>query len=354
MRQLGEFCSERFLEQQFGWESVWALRLEGISRMARIRTVKPGLWKHEDLSALPLETHVLAAALLNYADDEGYFNAHPKLIIAECFPLRELSMTIPVMLHELVRTGYVRLFKGTDGKNYGHVCKFLDHQVVSHPKKSTIKPLEDSSKPPVTVQSESVMNGIELNGTEEEEELKETLVRSAHTNSAELVYAGYPRKIGHGKAIAGIKLAIKKLQKELNLSEGDACDFLRKSVLEFARSPAGNKGDFTPHCATWMNQERWNDDRAEWHREATNANQSGFINRGRARIDAQRAELARAEELDQETALNLGDFDEGNDPSGSPKRLCVAAGGSANASVTGGIQARGHNPEILPKTSRTS
>lgn len=134
--------------------------------MARIRTVKPGLWKHEDLSALPLETHVLAAALLNYADDEGYFNSNPKLILADCFPLRELSRTVPVMLQDLVKIGYLRLFKGTDGKNYGHICKFAQHQVVSHPKDSTIKLLQDSSNPPVSVHDQSTLNGIELNGIE--------------------------------------------------------------------------------------------------------------------------------------------------------------------------------------------
>ena len=41
--------------------------------MARIRTIKPDFWKHEDLSALPEITHMLAAALLNHADDEGFF-----------------------------------------------------------------------------------------------------------------------------------------------------------------------------------------------------------------------------------------------------------------------------------------
>jgi hypothetical protein len=56
--------------------------------MARIRTIKPEFWRHEDLSALPEATHMLAAQLLNYADDYGYFNANPALIKAEVSPLR--------------------------------------------------------------------------------------------------------------------------------------------------------------------------------------------------------------------------------------------------------------------------
>ena len=62
--------------------------------MARIRTIKPEFWAHEDLSELPEATHMLAAALLNYADDEGYFNANPMLIKAACSPLREPSVSI--------------------------------------------------------------------------------------------------------------------------------------------------------------------------------------------------------------------------------------------------------------------
>jgi hypothetical protein len=41
--------------------------------MGRIRTIKPEFWRSEDLCSLPEATHMLAAALLNYADDEGFF-----------------------------------------------------------------------------------------------------------------------------------------------------------------------------------------------------------------------------------------------------------------------------------------
>jgi hypothetical protein len=113
--------------------------------MARIRTIKPEFWKHEDLSELPAETHMLAAALLNYSDDEGYFKANPKLVKAECCPLRDDSTNVRRMLEQLVSIGYIRLFFGTDGKEYGHVAQFLKHQRVDRPKDSEIKALEDST-----------------------------------------------------------------------------------------------------------------------------------------------------------------------------------------------------------------
>ncbi|MBS4048140.1 MAG: hypothetical protein KG075_17475 [Alphaproteobacteria bacterium] len=107
--------------------------------MARIRTIKPEFWKHEDLSALPEATHMLAAALLNYADDEGYFNANPKLITAELSPLREPSVSIQDSLKSLYEIGYLRLGHGEDGRRYGHIIEFTEHQRINRPTDSKIK-----------------------------------------------------------------------------------------------------------------------------------------------------------------------------------------------------------------------
>jgi len=106
--------------------------------MARIRTIKPEFWRHEDLSALPEATHLLAAALLNYADDCGYFNANPKLVQAECSPLREPSVSIPESFRSLQTMGYIELGSGPDGKRYGRIMHFADHQRVSHPTASKL------------------------------------------------------------------------------------------------------------------------------------------------------------------------------------------------------------------------
>jgi hypothetical protein len=120
--------------------------------MARIRTVKPEFWTHEDLSALPEATHLLAAALLNYADDHGYFNANVGLVKAACSPLREPSVSIPESFRSLQAVGYLAFGVTPDGKRYGRIVKFADHQRVSHPSKSKIACLsitwEGSGNPP--------------------------------------------------------------------------------------------------------------------------------------------------------------------------------------------------------------
>lgn len=110
--------------------------------MARIRTIKPEFWRDEDLSSISAEAALLAIGLLNFADDEGYFSANTKLIECDVFPLRELSITVPVLLRELSSIGYVRLFEAADKKQYGHISNFKKHQVISKPQPSKIKSLD--------------------------------------------------------------------------------------------------------------------------------------------------------------------------------------------------------------------
>jgi len=110
--------------------------------MARIRTIKPQFWTHEILSSLPEATHLLAAALLNYADDDGHFNANPGLIKAECSPLREPSVSIHDSLIHLSNAGYIQLGSVLDGRRYGRIPKFAEHQVINRPSPSKIKVLE--------------------------------------------------------------------------------------------------------------------------------------------------------------------------------------------------------------------
>ena len=109
--------------------------------MARIRTIKPEFWADEDLSALPIEAHMLAAALLNYADDEGYFNANPKLVEAACRPLREDSVSVHECLKHLSNVGYLDIGEGSDGKKYGCIRNFAKHQRINRPSESKIAKL---------------------------------------------------------------------------------------------------------------------------------------------------------------------------------------------------------------------
>lgn len=154
--------------------------------MARIRTIKPEFWLHEELSSVSETAALLAIALLNYADDEGYFRANPSLIKAACFPLRETSVSVPVALLELSRIGYVEVGEGSGGKAIGRIVNFDRHQRVSKPSKSTLKAYFEPI-PVVVVDGSVTIPGIlpessrnppggKGNGKEVEEEGKGSIV----------------------------------------------------------------------------------------------------------------------------------------------------------------------------------
>jgi hypothetical protein len=109
--------------------------------MARIRTIKPEFWTDEDLCSISEASHMFAAALLNQADDEGYFNANPLLLKSQIYPLRDPSLNIQCMLTELSNIGYLEVYDSIGRKVYGKILNFLKHQKVNRPSPSKIKPL---------------------------------------------------------------------------------------------------------------------------------------------------------------------------------------------------------------------
>lgn len=115
--------------------------MNGAFDMARIRTIKPDFWRDESLAIISSEACLLAIGLLNHCDDEGYFNANPKLVESDIFPLRELSKKTTVLLQELSGIGYLDIFEGDDGKIYGHITNFEKHQVINKKTPSKIKHL---------------------------------------------------------------------------------------------------------------------------------------------------------------------------------------------------------------------
>lgn len=149
--------------------------------MARIRTVKPEFWLNEEISSVSSEAALLAIGLLNCADDEGYFKANPALLSASVFPLRELSVSVQSMITELSNIGYIRLFNGTDGKVYGEIIKFKEHQKINRPTASKIKDLESFTESSVSPH-EQVTTGKEGKGKEQgREQGKETTVKQSST-----------------------------------------------------------------------------------------------------------------------------------------------------------------------------
>lgn len=111
----------------------------------RIRSIKPDFWTSEDIARLSDKAKLLAIGLLNYADDEGYFNAKPSLILSAIFP-HELGTPINLLLDELqtpnaMGESYIQICRGKDGRQIGRVVNFGTHQCVNKMKESKLKPL---------------------------------------------------------------------------------------------------------------------------------------------------------------------------------------------------------------------
>lgn len=228
--------------------------------MARIRTIKPEFWKHEALSALPEATHMLAAALLNYADDEGYFNANIKLVQAECCPLREPSVSIHGSLTRLSKVGYIQLGTGEDGRRYGRVVNFDEHQRVNRPSPSKIKILPIQWDDSVNIHGALTEPSPPEQGTGNREQ--GTISDAAHPHPAsagrrrrtypesfDRFWSTFPKRGTDTKAIA-----LKAWGKARRAGTDEAT--LQAGAERYA-AYVGSTGCEAAHVQTWINREGW-------------------------------------------------------------------------------------------------
>lgn len=115
--------------------------------MARIRTVKPELFRHEALfeaelaSGLPLRLAFIG--LFTVADREGRFHWRPRAMKLDVLPFDECDFS--AVMDALASAGFVYRYQD-DGKEYGFIPSWLRHQVINtREAKSTIpEPDEDS------------------------------------------------------------------------------------------------------------------------------------------------------------------------------------------------------------------
>jgi hypothetical protein len=143
--------------------------------MPRIRTIKPEFWSDEKLATVSEATLLVAIGLLNLADDEGYFNANPKLIDAFIFPLRESSMSTHGAISELTNIGYIEVFRCLKNeKDIGLVKNFLTHQVISRPTASKLAPIVDLTSSSLNTHGVITDNSLtERKGKEQGKEVEE-------------------------------------------------------------------------------------------------------------------------------------------------------------------------------------
>lgn len=140
--------------------------------MARIRTIKPEFWSHPVMTKQTDAVRLLAIALLNYSDDEGYFYAERKLIRSFVWPLDDSSKKSDRSMSELCRIGYVKIFNSKEHGNIGKVVNFNEHQRIDRPRESEIKKLVIDERSTNDLRSIDDQSTLERKGKESNRERK--------------------------------------------------------------------------------------------------------------------------------------------------------------------------------------
>ena len=109
--------------------------------MARIRTIKPGFFRHFDLYTAERETglplRVAFAGLWTAADREGRFEWKPAELKLDCLPFD--SVPFERVLESLAVFGFVARY-AAEGKQYGYIPSWPKHQVINQREAKSVIP----------------------------------------------------------------------------------------------------------------------------------------------------------------------------------------------------------------------
>ena len=103
--------------------------------MARIRTIKPEFFRHEQLQELEKENPkayvmLVFAALWGHCDKYGRFEWKPKYLALDILPFLQPQFKIADTLELLHQHGFIKRYE-VDGKHYGRVLSFEKHQRIT-------------------------------------------------------------------------------------------------------------------------------------------------------------------------------------------------------------------------------
>jgi hypothetical protein len=100
--------------------------------LARIRTVKPELFRHEELFDLEnttgLPIRLAWIGLFTIADREGRFKWRPRAIKSEIMPYDDLDFEHVLLALEAY--GFVARYE-VDGESFGAILSFKNHQCIN-------------------------------------------------------------------------------------------------------------------------------------------------------------------------------------------------------------------------------
>lgn len=127
--------------------------------VARIRTIKPDFFKHEDLAELPSMVRLLFIGLWTQADRAGRLEDRPKRLKVEIFPYEDYN--IEEGLELLATHGFIVRYK-TDDKKLPliQISSFTKHQQPNTKEKESTLPAPCQHSASITGKGMDIGNGV--------------------------------------------------------------------------------------------------------------------------------------------------------------------------------------------------
>lgn len=244
-----------------------------VSSMARIRSIKPEFWTSEQVMESSPLARLLFLGIWNFCDDSGVHPLKPVSLKALIFPGDDIdSTTIRRLLDELSKNGLVVLY-AVGEKEYLQVTGWhhqrIDKPTFKFPTAENGIPLKTKGSPKKIDEPSNTTRGlfVEDSGTERIGVNQEHSIKFDKSASFATFWKLYPRKVG--KAAAEKKF-------ETKCKDQDTFERIIASVGDHIVSAWNLKEmNFIPHAATWLNQERWNDEVSHVRPNPTPPNGSG-------------------------------------------------------------------------------
>lgn len=264
------------------------------------RLVREGINSSDRVASLGWAAEVFYRRVMLVVDDFGRFDGRPTLLRAACYPTLVDSVSdsdVEGWLWLCVDAELIQLYS-VNGKNFIQLHDFGEPRA----KKSKWPAPDDKGAENVCKQMQTDANKCLQMKTDanecahaqaDESKCKQTQTSAPYSYSYSYSssdsssdantplpptggggyrvdfaewYDAYPRKVGKDAAAKSYEAAQKRLQAQRIQDRQQVSGYLLERAKAYAKSPAGNRGQYTPHPSVWLNQGRYLDDDSEWNR----------------------------------------------------------------------------------------
>ncbi len=240
----------------------------------RIRSTKPEFWRSRRIASVSWDARLVLKGLESYVDDNGVGKDDLALIVTDVFP-RDFTLEpsrvlkrVQVAIDELVRARLVHRYTVAD-TDLLFIVFWEQSQYINRPSKGRMPRPDgtteygesdiqvDDLSPQEDVLSPQPLNREQGTGEQVDRGTGQQVVRLTSDESDEFdrFWDAYDKKIGKGAAQRAWRKAIKSTDPERIISAAiKHADWHRR---------AGTEDRFIPHASTWLNEARWEDERAD-------------------------------------------------------------------------------------------